>query len=122
MSEAKSKCLCCGRELMGRRDKKFCGDNCRATHNNELNRDANKFVNRINRILKKNRRILESLNPNGTSKVHHDRLLEQGFKFSYYTNEYKTKGGKVYKFCYEHGYLDIGNKMYALVLRKEYVE
>ena len=122
MKAEKSTCLFCGKALMGRRDKKYCGDNCRAQYNNDLNRDANKFVNRINRILKKNRRILESLNPDGKSKVHRDRLLEEGFKFSYYTNEYRTKAGKVYKFCYEHGYLDIGNKMYALVLRKEYVE
>ncbi len=65
---------------------------------------------------------MESLNPEGTTKVHRDTLLEEGFKFSYYTNEYKTKAGKVYKFCYEQGYLNIGNKMYALVVRKEYVE
>lgn len=115
-------CLVCGDKLKGRKDKKFCSDGCRAHHNNELNRDANKFVARINRILRKNRRVLESLNPEGKSKVHHDRLLEEGFKFSYYTNEYITKAGKSYKFCYEQGYLDIGNKMYALVIRKEYVE
>lgn len=115
-------CIECGNKLSGRRDKKFCGDACRADYHNRLNRDANKFVARINNILRKNRRILESLNPEGTTKVHRDRLLEEGFKFSYYTNEYKTKAGKSYKFCYEQGYLDIGNKMYALVVRKEYVE
>lgn len=115
-------CIECGDKLSGRRDKKFCGDACRADYHNRLNRDANKFVARINNILRKNRRILESLNPEGKSKVHRDRLLEEGFKFSYYTNEYKTKAGKSYKFCYEQGYLDIGNKMYALVVRKEYVE
>ncbi len=116
------KCIECGTKLIGRRDKKFCGDGCRASYNNRMNRDANKFVNRINRILRKNRRILEELNPDGKATVHRDRLLEEGFKFSYYTNEYRTKAGKVYKFCYEQGYLDIGNKKYALVVRKEYVE
>ena len=115
-------CIECGEKITGRRDKMFCGDACRADHHNALNRDANKFVARINNILRKNRRILENLNSQGTTKIHKDRLLEEGFKFSYYTNEYRTKSGKTYKFCYEQGYLDIGDKMYALVVRKEYVE
>ena len=49
-------------------------------------------------------------------------LLDEGFKFSYFTNEYKTKTGKVYRFCYEHGYLQLENNLFALVFRKEYVE
>ncbi len=76
----------------------------------------------INNILRKNRRILVSLNPKGTAKVNKVELLDLGFKFSYYTNEYKTKAGKVYKFCYEQGYLDLGKGKYAIVKRKEYVD
>ena len=57
-----------------------------------------------------------------TAKVTKTDLLDEGFKFRYYTNEYTTKTGKVYKFCYEYGYLDIGKSKYALVKRKEYVE
>jgi hypothetical protein len=49
-------------------------------------------------------------------------LLDEGFKFAYFTNEYKTKAGKVYHFCYEHGYLQLESNMFALVFRKEYVE
>ena len=116
------KCEACGTKLSGRRDKKFCNDSCRSNFHNEHNRDANKFVARINNILRKNRRILESLNPEGKTKIHRDRLLEAGFKFSYYTNEFHTKTGNVYRFCYEQGYLDIGDNQYALVVRKEYVE
>ena len=63
-----------------------------------------------------------SLNPKGTAKVNKVELLDLGFKFSYYTNEYKTQAGKVYKFCYEQGYLDLGRGKYAIVKRKEYVD
>lgn len=76
----------------------------------------------VNNILRKNRRILKAFNPKETSKVSKTELLDEGFKFSYYTNEYRTRAGKVYKFCYDQGYLDIGNGKYALVKRKEYVE
>lgn len=76
----------------------------------------------INNTLRKNRRILFALNPKQTAKVSKTELLDQGFKFSYFTNEYVTQAGKVYKFCYEQGYLDLGNGKYALVKRKEYVE
>jgi len=65
---------------------------------------------------------LFALNPRQSTKVTKTELLDEGFKFSYFTNEYVTRAGKVYKFCYEQGYLDLGNGKYALVKRKEYVE
>lgn len=76
----------------------------------------------VNNILRKNRRILAALNPNGKSKAHRDKLLEQGFNFNYFTNVYKTKSGKVYYFCYEYGYLELSDQFYALVIRQDYVE
>ncbi|MEZ4912263.1 MAG: hypothetical protein R2774_15550 [Saprospiraceae bacterium] len=115
-------CLECGDKIHGRKDKKFCSDQCRTTYNNKLNTDQNKFMRNINNILRKNRRILESLNPTGKTTVSRTDLLDEGFKFAYFTNEYVTKSGKVYRFCYEHGYLELENNLYALVFRKAYVE
>lgn len=87
-----------------------------------MNSDANNFVRNINNILRKNRRILIELNPAGKSiKVHRDRMVEKGFRFSYFTNTYKTRAGKEYFYCYEQGYLELENNMYALVIRQEYV-
>ena len=76
----------------------------------------------INNILRKNRRILAALNPKGKSKVTKVELLDLGFKFSYFTNQYITKSGNVYHFCYEQGYLELQDGKYALVERKAYVE
>lgn len=115
-------CLECGDKFDGRRDKKFCCDQCRTSYANKQNSDQNKFMRNINNILRKNRRILESMNPTGKATVTRTDLLDEGFKFSYFTNEYKTKTGKVYRFCYEHGYLQLESNLYALVIRKEYVE
>ncbi len=118
----KKECPVCGDVIQGRADKKYCSDQCRTTSNNRLNSDANNFVRNVNNILRKNRRILAALNPKGKSKVHRDKLLEKGFKFSYFTNEYKTKNGNEYHFCYEQGYLALDGGWYALVIRQKYVE
>ncbi len=120
--KADKKCIYCDDPVKGRADKKFCCTDCRTEYNNELNRDANLFVAKINRILKRNRRILAEFNPNGKSKITREKLMTSGFNFNYFTNEYKTKSGNLYRFCYEHGYIKMNSGDYALVIRKEYVE
>jgi len=116
------KCLECEQELKGRSDQKFCSDYCRNAYNNRLNHDANKQVQRINSILRKNRRILEQLNPKGKATVDEMALAELGFNFHYFTNTYETKKGSVYFFVYDYGYLPIENKQYFLVKKQDYVK
>jgi len=60
--------------------------------------------------------------PSGKSKTTREKLMTAGFNFNYFTNEYKTKSGNLYKFCYEYGYIRLPKGDYAVVLRKEYVE
>ncbi len=112
-------CLECGEELVGRVDKKFCSDYCRNAYHNKQNKDETRFVNQINRILRKNRRILKALTPDGKAKVTKKMLLKHGFSFKYFTHVYKTKEGKVYYFCYEHGYLPLKNNYFALVINED---
>ena len=120
--EPQKNCLTCGDPFKGRSDKKFCCSDCRTQYNNEVNRNANLFVAKINRILKRNRRILVEMNPTGKSKTTREKLLTAGFDFNYFTNEYQTNGGNLYRFCYEYGYIRLEKGDYALVIRKEYVE
>ena len=122
MSEVKTRlCLECGVQINGRIDKKFCSDYCRNSYNNKLNQDSNKLVRRINYALRKNRRILAALNPDGKTKVHKLKLQDEGFNFDYYTNQYTTKNGKTYIFCYDQGYLSLDADYYILVHKKEYI-
>ncbi|MCR9171710.1 MAG: hypothetical protein NXI10_04410 [bacterium] len=116
------KCAECGDALHGRKDKRFCSDYCRNTHNNRLNEDATKYMRRINNILRKNRRILSQMNPDGKKTVSGITLAEEGFNFHYYTNIYETKKGGVYYFCYEQGYLKMDNDTYMLVHKQDYVK
>ncbi len=114
-----NQCLDCGTRLTGRVDKKFCNDLCRNNYHNKENREDSQFMRNINAILRKNRNILKSLNPPGKSKVKKQELVLQGFNFKYFTNVYKTKNGRVYYFVYEHGFIDIGNDYFALVINSE---
>ncbi len=116
------KCPSCDTKINGRSDKRFCSDYCRNAYNNQINKDANNFVRKINHILRKNRRILAKLNPHGKAKVKRDDLFELGFNFNYYTNRYITKSGNDYHFVYDYGYLELDNNMVALVYRQEYVK
>ena len=117
----KRTCTECGDAFEGRVDKKFCSDQCRNTYNNRQNADANNFVRNINFILRKNRRILEELNPEGKAKVKREQLITKGFNFSYHTNIFSTKTGKDYVFCYDQGYLPIEDDYFMLVVKQDYV-
>lgn len=113
------RCLECNDVLHGRTDKKFCSDGCRNTFNNKKKSIAgNSYVRKVNGILGRNRNIMAELNPEGKNRVHKAKLVKKGFDFGFVTNLYKTKVGTVYYFCYDQGYLPLGNDFYMLVSRK----
>ncbi|HRN73837.1 MAG TPA: hypothetical protein PLM81_11960 [Ginsengibacter sp.] len=114
-------CLFCGKPVRGRTDKKFCDDYCRNNYNNRLKSKTTNLVRNTNNALMKNRRVLESLLPEGEEmgKVHKEKLVEHGFHFKYITHLYTNKKGNTYFFCYDMGYLPLENDWYLLVKRKE---
>lgn len=108
-------CLECGEKIIGRVDKKFCGDYCRNAFNNKLNKDGKNLVRNINNRLRKNYRILEELNPGKKTTTTKSKLLGKGLDFNYFTSIYTTKAGKTYYFVYDQGYLLLDNDYFALV-------
>ena len=111
-------CLDCKGELRGRSDKKFCDDQCRSNYNNRQLSENTSYMRQVNSILKRNRRIMEELNPGGKIKISRKKLLTKGFNFEYFTNIYQTQTGRKYYFCYESGYLPLDNDE-VLLVRKE---
>lgn len=95
---------------------------CRNAFNNRLNSDTSSLVRNINNTLRKNRRILQELNPEDKAKVPGKKLRDRGFDFGYFTNIYTTQKGSVYYFCYEYGYLPIDHDYYFLVRNKKVTE
>ena len=114
----KKLCPECGDKIIVRADKKFCCDACRNTHNNALNKDSKNLVRNINNRLRKNYRILESLNPDGKTKTTKEKLLRLGFNFEFFTNIYTTKTGSVYFYLYDQGYLALENDFYLIVKKQ----
>ena len=119
------KCLECSTEIYGRVDKKFCSDQCRNTFNNRTQAVQNKYIRRVNYILRKNRRIMEELiegSEKNVKRVKRNDMLEKGFNFDYYTNIYSTKNNKYYYFSYEYGYNVLEDNYLAIVRRDEYLK
>jgi len=112
-------CLDCGEVLRGRADKKFCNDQCRNNYNNQLNSNSSNLVRNINNILRRNRRILEELNPSGKTKTTQKKMAAKGYNFEYHTRTYQTQNGKTYHFCYEYGYLPLDGDEVLLVRRED---
>lgn len=114
-----STCRQCGHPLRGRSDKKFCGDPCRNTFNNEQNSTRYALVRRINAVLLRNRRILAALvGADETTRVSREDLLLQGFQFRYSTHQYTNGRGATYHFCYEYGWLELQGERFLLVRRE----
>ncbi|WP_295335413.1 hypothetical protein [Flavobacterium sp.] len=108
-------CLECGERIIGREDKKFCGDGCRNAFNNKMNKDCNNYMRNTNNKLRRNYRILAELNTEGKSKTSRLKLLNKGFDFEYLTNIRTTKSGNTYYFIYDQGYMAVENDFYVLV-------
>jgi hypothetical protein len=106
MAAEKSYCLYCNKVLRGRSDKKFCDDNCRNAYNNQLKKDEDKAYRKIDKSLKKNRRILKQiLGESKTRSVTEKQLLQKGFEFRHHTHHFLTRNGDEYLFCYDYGWL-----------------
>ncbi|WP_008584659.1 hypothetical protein [Niabella soli] len=113
------KCLFCHKPVKGRSDKKFCDDYCRNNYNNAQKGNATNLIRNVNNALRKNRQLLSGHLKEGDKniKIQRSKLQSAGFQFKYSTNQYRTKDGRTYFFCYDFGYLLLENE-WVLVVRK----
>lgn len=112
------KCPVCTDSFVGRSDKKYCSDYCRNVFNNQLHSESGKEMRKTNRILRKNREILDKYLMMGTSKVSLFSIISEGFQLTYFTNLHKgMKGDEVY-FCYDLGYHLAPNQIIEIISKK----
>lgn len=109
ITQTESRCCgTCKKPLRGRSDKKFCDDYCRNQHNNHqrLHNPDNQRMRKINGLLEKNRKILESLlsTHEDTLKISRERLNSLGFSFRFITHIQTGRNGKTVYCCYDYGY------------------
>ncbi len=114
-----ARCLQCGEIIIGRIDKKFCDAQCRNSYNNKTKRDTEKRIIEVNRILRRNRKILKQFNPEGKTTVRKEYLEKLNFNFSFHTHTFTTIHDNTYKFCYEYGYLNLDDGVKVLIVNEQ---
>lgn len=110
-------CLTCGIQLRGRRDKKFCTDQCRSAHYNRINHGSSHALRHVNTVLRKNWRILHELTTESVNSVTEDALRIRGFDFNYFTSIKESRDGSALYYCYDLGYVRAARDHYMLVDR-----
>jgi len=115
-------CIECGEKIKGRIDKKYCSDQCRFLTNNRNKQNSDQEIITINNILRKNRRILRAINPEGKSTVSKDYLIGAGYNFRFFTSYYRTKKGNLYFLCYEYGYMSLPDGKVLIINRQDFME
>lgn len=119
-------CKCCGKELDGRSDKKFCDPYCKSSyHYQKAITESPRFYNRVDNQLKLNRRLLKNYNKAGKVTIRAEQLIGEGFNPNFFTHYWKNKKGDVYLFVYEFGFLskiEHGVKKYILIKWQGYME
>ena len=118
-------CVECGESFVGRADKIFCNESCKAAHHYRRNMDnQDSLYKQIDKQLKTNRRILKEYNKAGKATVRKSQLIDQGFNPKFFTHYWKNEKGDVYLFCFEYGFLkriENNKEKYVLVQWQEYM-
>jgi hypothetical protein len=97
------KCLACGKSLTGRSDKKFCDSYCRNGYNNKAKSGDEKFIQQVNKLIRRNRRILKTLCPEGKAVVRKELLDKLDFKYGVFSGLYQVNNNTYY-LSYDYGY------------------
>lgn len=116
-------CLQCSKPISGRLDKKYCNDYCRNTYNNQTKRTADKQIQEVNSIIRKNRRILKTLCPAGKARVSKEVLDSMEYNYRFFSGIYRSPAPAklVYFICYDYAFSPLneeGENM-ALIVEKE---
>ena len=120
-------CHHCGKQLYGRRDKKYCNDTCRNAGNRKrVGVDTwyePLFIAQINAILKRNYKILKhELNKNGgPTTLGKFYLIDRNFNFRFYTS-LLTTGSGTYHFIYDHGWRELEEGKIMIVMNPKQAE
>lgn len=98
------KCRECGAPVSGRSDKRFCSDDCRTAFHNRRYRIAAKPMAPVNRILRRNRTLLEKVYAAGKRSVPLADIRLKGYDSRYATAvEHHIWRPRRYH-CYEYSF------------------
>ena len=112
--EGTPRCLECGDEIVyGRKDKKFCSEECRHRHHNDNHRSCRQYKRMVNAILEKNYGILEELVVSGVESIWVADAIALGYNPAYVTS-YRRHGKRSMCHCYDICYVTTDNRMTSI--------
>lgn len=114
-------CPVCNGRFKGRRDKLYCSDDCRATHNRSQRLAAEAPLNQVLSIIRKNRGILKKLWKGKATMVSRERLLALEFEPAVFSSTHVTSKRETYYFSGDYGFLPKTREKteVALIVKRE---
>lgn len=107
------RCLECGEKInYGRSDKVYCSDTCRHHHNNRKS-SSRAHIERVNRYLTGNYRILRSFLEQGRTSIPLKELDLAGYKAGFVTG-YSKVNKHAELSCFDLRFIQTDTKIYAL--------
>jgi hypothetical protein len=120
-------CRQCGKTInptKGRSDRIYCDEKCKNQFHNTKAIEENAELQRIELILKKNRRILKKMFlKKERAEIKKEKLLKEGFDFEFHTHHVTSKIKKnEFIFCFDFGYRSINADSFKIVKAFDYKE
>lgn len=113
ITEEKQTCLDCGREFYGRKDKKFCSQNCKNHYHNHEGRNSKRLRNRVITDLASNYEILCNLIRLKMTSISLCDAEALGFKPAIITGYTKNKGHNEFR-CFDIKYCQSAMRIFNI--------
>ncbi len=98
-------CPVCNGRFKGRRDKLYCSDDCRATHNRSKRQAAEAPLTQVLSVIRKNRGILKKLWKGKATMVSREKLMALDFEPAVFSSTHVTSRRETYYFSGDYGFL-----------------
>jgi predicted nucleic acid-binding Zn ribbon protein len=115
-STGNRQCPVCGDRFNGRKDKRYCSDDCRSASNRSSRQAAEAPLMEILSVLRKNRSILKRISAGKKILVSRERLDALGFDASVFSSIHINNRNQTYYFCADYGFLPIHSDGFAAAL------
>ena len=107
-------CLECGKVILyGRKDKKFCSDNCKNRYHNNKHKFSRNVHYKVLNAIEKNYSILEELYRSHVLSIDIGDLIALGFRTEYSTGYRKSNKHDEFR-CFEFKYYVSRNRLFGL--------
>ncbi len=111
----RSLCLECGNVIRyGRTDKKYCCEDCRTKHHNDMAKAAKSYKQKIIAIINRNYGILDGLVKSGTESADLIELISMGFVPGMSTSYRKEGKHDVYT-CFDIRYIMTRTRLFSIM-------